>query len=157
VVGWVPCLLLTHTRPARPRIRGLTEKPALIAGGPFEGQSSIVVMFFLSARATGVTHEPTRGHRESWCTRRTVRRCLLYAWNRPRVPVPDQRPTTGSLFQAHHIPLPANGSAEAMSVLFENLEDCRDSFCARPVPLEFDRIRQRADGDGPRLHHTLDS
>ena len=71
--------------------------------------------------------------------------------------VPIGRRLPGPFLQAQHIPLPANGSAEAMSVLFENLEDCRDSFLARPVPLEFDRIRQRADGDGARLHHTLDS
>ena len=70
---------------------------------------------------------------------------------------PIGRRLPGPFLQAQHIPLPANGSAEAMSVLFENLEDCRDSFLARPVPLEFDRIRQRADGDGARLHHTLDS
>jgi hypothetical protein len=63
----------------------------------------------------------------------------------------------GPFLQAQHILLPANGSAKAVSVLFENLEDCRDSFFARPVPLEFYRIRQRADGDGPRLHHALDS
>jgi hypothetical protein len=72
-----------------------------------------------------------------------------------RPPIRGRLP--GPLLQAQHIPLPANGSAKAMSVLFEYLEDCRDSFFARPVPLEFDRIGQRADGDGARLHHTLDS